>query len=206
MPLLAAPVVPAGRWGSRGQPTLTADGLVLRPWHPDDAAAVCAAYTDDAIRVWHARTMSDEDEARSWIEGKNAAWREERAVEWAVTAPRGEPSGPEHAVDSSSDVLVGRVALTHLDLHEGFAALAYWVVPAARGRRVAVRAGTEALRWAFDDLGLHRVEVEHSTRNAASCRVADLLGCRAEGVRRGHALHADGHHDMHLHARLRTDT
>ncbi|NKY39642.1 GNAT family N-acetyltransferase, partial [Cellulomonas septica] len=73
------------------------------------------------------------------------------------------------------------------------------------GHRVAVRAGAEALRWAFDELGLHRVEVEHSTRNDASCRVAELLGCRAEGVRRGHALHADGHHDMHLHARLRTD-
>jgi len=205
VPLLASPVVPAGLWGSRDQPTLTADGLVLRAWRPEDAAAVHAAYEDPAIRQWHARTMTDEDEARSWIAGKVAAWREERAVEWAVTAPRGEPGGPEHAGASSSDVLVGRVAITHLDLHEGFGALAYWVVPGARGRRVAARAGAAALRWAFDDFGLHRVEVEHSTRNAASCRVAELLGCRAEGVRRRHALHADGHHDMHLHARLRTD-
>ena len=190
MPLIPEPVVPAGVWGARVQPTLAAGSLVLRPWCAGDAPAVRAAYDDDAIRTWHARTMRDEDEARAWIDGKNAAWRQERAAEWAVVE-EGE--------------VVGRVALTRLNLYEGGGALAYWVVPAARGRRVAVRSGTEALRWAFEDLGLQRVEVEHSTRNPASCRVAELLGCRAEGVRRGHALHADGHHDMHLHARLRTD-
>ena len=190
MPLIPAPVVPAGQWGGCAQPRLAADGLVLRPWHEADAPTVRAAYDDDAIRTWHARTMLDDGEARSWIDGKHAAWREERAAEWAVV---------------EEGAVVGRVALTHLNLYEGGGALAYWGVPAARRRRVAGRAGTEALRWAFEDLGLQRVEVEHSTRNPASCRVAERLGCRAEGVRRGRALHADGHHDMHLHARLRTD-
>lgn len=273
MPLLAAPVVPSGRWGVRPQPSLTAEGLVLRPWAPVDVPAVRAAYEDPAIRWWHARSMSDDDEALAWIDAKNAAWRDERAAEWAVTvAPAPAPvpipglvpapvpvpvpvpvsvsvadrapapalalagvHRPPAPADDASPVptsgplprvaparhlatpplrrldappagtVVGRVALHHLDLYEGFGALAYWVVPSARGRRVAVRAGVEVLRWAFEELGLHRVEVEHSTRNEASCRVAELLGCRAEGVRRGHALHADGHHDMHLHARLRTD-
>ena len=251
MPLLAAPVVPSGRWGVRPQPSLTADGLVLRPWAPTDVPTVRAAYEDPAIRWWHARSMSDDDEALAWIDAKNAAWRDERAVEWAITVapstaahpvlvpsaptavqalvPTPSTAGHAPAVPTSGPVprvvpprhlaapplrllgtapagtVVGRVALTHLNLYEGFGALAYWVVPAARGRRVAVRAGAEVLRWAFEELGLHRVEVEHSTRNEASCRVAELLGCRAEGVRRGHALHADGHHDMHLHARLRTD-
>lgn len=190
MPVIPAPVVPAGLWSGRTQPTLHSDGLVLRPWQEQDAPAVRAAYDDDAIRTWHARTMLDDDEARAWIAGKHAAWREERAAEWAVV---------------EEDALAGRVALTHLNLYEGGGALAYWVVPEARRRRVAVRAGAEVLRWGFEELGLQRVEVEHSTRNPASCRVAERLGCRAEGVRRGHALHADGHHDMHLHARLRTD-
>lgn len=208
MPLTAEPVVPAGRWDGSSQPTLAVDGLVLRPWLREDAAPVRAAYDDDAIRRWRARTMADEDEAAAWIEGKNAAWRAGTAGEWAVVVPAahvGEPAQEGSPSVGGSGRLVGRAALTHLNLFEGYAALAYWVVPEARGRRVAVRAGTEVLRWAFEDLGLHRVEVEHSTGNPASCRGAELLGCRAAGVRRGHALHADGHHDMHLHARLRTD-
>lgn len=84
MPLLAAPVVLSGHWGVRPQPSLTADGLLLRPWAPADVPTVRAAYEDPAIRWWHARSMSDDDEALAWIDAKNAAWRDERAVEWAV--------------------------------------------------------------------------------------------------------------------------
>lgn len=40
------------------------------------------------------------------------------------------------------------------------------------------------------------------TANAASCRVALKAGFAAEGTRRSAALHADGWHDMHLHARI----
>lgn len=57
--------------------------------------------------------------------------------------------------------------------------------------------------WALDDLGLHRIEVAHSTRNPTSCRVAEKAGYPWEGTKRSQALHSDGWHDMHLHARVR---
>lgn len=60
-------------------------------------------------------------------------------------------------------------------------------------------------QWAFDILGLHRVCLHHSTANLASCRVAAELGFRVEGTLRGAIHHADGWHDVHTHARLRTD-
>ena len=49
------------------------------------------------------------------------------------------------------------------------------------------------------------VELIHSTRNPASCRVAENAGYKLEGTKRREALHADGWHDMHLHARLIDD-
>jgi ribosomal-protein-alanine N-acetyltransferase len=59
---------------------------------------------------------------------------------------------------------------------------------------------------ALDDRdGFHRLELTHSLANAASCRVAHKVGYRLEGTLRQHGLHADGWHDMHLHARLETD-
>ena len=36
-------------------------------------------------------------------------------------------------------------------------------------------------------------------------RVATRAGFRLEGTKRGDALHADGWHDMHLHARVSCD-
>src|SRR5665647_312441 len=88
---------------------------------------------------------------------------------------------------------------------EGLAEVSYWVLPAARGHRVATRALRTLSTWVFDELNLHRVELAHSTLNPASCHVAENAGYTLEGVKRSESLHTDGWHDMHLHARLIDD-
>lgn len=189
MASLVPPVVPAGRLASAPQPALPTDGPTLRPWHADDAPYLVEAYSDEAIRRWHVRSMT-EAEARDWIAERAARWPAETGADWAVT---------EHGVP------VGRIGLKHLDLADGAAEVAYWVLPAARGRGVATRAVAALARWCFADVGLHRLELLHSTANPASCRVAARTGFAYEGTKRREALHADGWHDMHLHARLRDD-
>ncbi len=79
------------------------------------------------------------------------------------------------------------------------------MLPHARGRGVAHRALRTVTDWMFAHVGLHRVELLHSTRNLASCSVAEKAGYTLEGTKRRHTLHADGWHDMHLHARLSDD-
>jgi len=59
--------------------------------------------------------------------------------------------------------------------------------------------------WCFETLRLHRVELCHATANVASCRVARYAGFAVEATKRGEGRHADGWHDMHVHARLDTD-
>ena len=56
--------------------------------------------------------------------------------------------------------------------------------------------------WAFGEAGFHRLELQHSTRNLASCRVAEKSGFALEGTKRSSLLHDDGWHDMHLHGRV----
>ena len=79
----------------------------------------------------------------------------------------------------------------------------YWVLPQDRGRAIAPRVLTTVTRWLFDEVGFHRVTLNHAVENTASCRVADKAGFAPEGTARQQMLHADGWHDMHLHARLR---
>ena len=68
-----------------------------------------------------------------------------------------------------------------------------------RGRGVAPRALGAVADWGIANLGLHRLELEHSTLNEPSCRVAEKAGFQLEGTRRSVALHDDGWHDMHVH-------
>ncbi|MFE9094660.1 GNAT family N-acetyltransferase [Streptomyces sp. NPDC007264] len=193
MPYLTQPVLPAGTLAGTAQPTLaTGDGLVLRPWTPEDAPAVHAAFQDPLMHQWHVRAADSEDEADGWIEEWLGEWAEERRAQWAV-------------VDAAGGRLLGRVALRDIVLADGTAEVAYWTVAAARGRGVAARATERLARWALDETGFHRLELLHALRNEASCRVAAKTGFALEGTKRSAVLHPDGWHDMHLHARLRGD-
>ncbi len=187
MPRLTPPVLAPGILREHEQPTLVAADLVLRPWEPDDAPVVFAAYQDPAIRRWHTRGIDDLEEAVAWIEQVRAGWDREVLAGWAVEA---------------GGHVVGRVVLRFVDLHDGIGEVGYWTLPSARGRGHAGRAVTALCSWALDDLGLHRIELEHSVRNTASCRVADRAGFVAEGTRRAATRHVDGWHDMHVHVRL----
>ena len=189
MPELAPPAVPAGSLASLTQPELRGDGVALRPWREQDRSAVVAAYADPAIQRWHCRSMTD-DEARDWIATWPKRWRAESGAGWAVVRD-GE--------------VAGQIALRQLYLPAGLAEVSYWVLPAARGERIAPRALAALTAWSFDVLGLHRIELRHSTANLPSCRVAQRARFTEEGTLRADARHADGWHDMHLHARLDTD-
>jgi RimJ/RimL family protein N-acetyltransferase len=193
MPYLTRPVLAAGTLSRTPQPTLpTGDGLVLRPWRTEDAPAVHTAFQDPVLRHWHVRAADSEEEVRGWIAEWQRAWEGERSVQWAVA-------------DTADDRLLGRVALREIVLGDGVAEVAYWTTADARGRGVAARATRTLAHWALDEIGFQRLELSHAVANEASCRVAAKTGFALEGTKRSALLHADGWHDMHLHARVRGD-
>ncbi len=189
VPDLVAPVVPGGRWRDQCQPELFIDELTLRPWRSADVPDVVRAYQDPAIQRWHVRAMSDH-EAEEWVATWPERWAAETGAGWAVC----DDEGP-----------LARMSLRALDLAEGTGEVAYWVLPEARGRGVAPRALRAMSTWLFVHVGLHRIELAHSTLNTGSCRVATKAGYLLEGTKRQQALHQDGWHDMHLHARVQGD-
>ena len=192
MPSLVTSTVPAGSLAARPQPTLTAaGGVLLRPWSLGDAQAVMDAYQDEAIQRWHVQRADSLAETREWIAGWQGGWASETDVIWAVA-------------EAGSGMLLGRAGLKHLNFPAGTADVTYWTVPAARGRGVCPRAVDAMTSWAFGVAGFHRLDLEHAMANAASCRVAAKAGFAVEGVRRSAWLLADGRHDVHAHARLRS--
>ena len=185
MPDLVPHVLPAGTLGRRPQPVLDAGDVLLRPWEPADAPALVAAYADPGVQHWTGASLT-ECEAATYAQEWAAHWLAERRAGWAVV--RGGD-------------LAGRITLRGIDHEQGSAEVTYWVVAAARGTGVAPAAVGALARWAFDEGGFHRLELQHSTRNPASCRVAEKSGFALEGTRVRSLLHDDGWHDMHLHGR-----
>ena len=74
--------------------------------------------------------------------------------------------------------------------------IGYWVDQARAGQGLVPEAVVVTLQFAFESLGLHRVEISIIPRNQASRRVVEKLGIRMEGVAE-RFLEIDGNWEDH---------
>lgn len=78
---------------------------------------------------------------------------------------------------------VGEITLSSIQrgpFQSGF--IGYWIDEAMAGQGYVPEAAVMVLHFAFEALGLHRVEISIIPRNAASLRVVQKLALRMEGV------------------------
>jgi ribosomal-protein-alanine N-acetyltransferase len=94
--------------------------------------------------------------------------------------------------------LVGRIALSNIVRGAWQnATLGYFVGEAWGGRGYATEAVRQAVAFAFDEAGLHRVQAAVMPRNVRSIRVVEKNGFRLEGTAQRY-LQIDGVWEDHL--------
>ena len=109
------------------------------------------------------------------------------AREWLTQSRGGLESGTDlHTliVDEVSGEVLGSVGISGLDPATGRCAAGYWVRAAARGGGVASRGLRLLAPFAFERLGVRRIEAWIDPSNAASLRVAEQVGFSREGLLR----------------------
>lgn len=155
-------------------PTLTTARLVLRPYAPEDAAAVHGHLQDREVASTTAMIPHPypEGAAETWIATHAARHEAGEAAVLAITL-RGDGT------------LVGSIELRVEPAHRR-GELGYWIGRAHWGRGYATEAADALLRWGMRTLGLHRVHAAHMSRNPASGAVLRKIGMRHEGTLRGH--------------------
>ena len=162
---------------------LADDVVLLRPWREADLAAQLEAFNDQLFRRfsdWEPHTKAD---ARRQLVEQEQARRRGGQVEFALVEPH------------DLDVLLGGGSLNNVDLEQGRAAVGYWLVARARGRGVATHAVRLIARWAFEQLGIARLELTCGPDNDPSKRVAQRCGFTREGVLRSHMPFKGGRRD-----------
>ena len=134
-------------------PVLAGDAVVLRPWRLRDAADVAALCDDESVSRWmplmpHPYTLADGEE---WVGDAARKWREDR---WANFA----------AVDPVTRSLVGSCGV-RIDREKESGEIGYLVHRDRRRRGIASACVALLTDWAFDDLGLGRLQIRADTRN-----------------------------------------
>jgi RimJ/RimL family protein N-acetyltransferase len=149
------------------------DGVVtLRPWNPDDAAAIVSAFADPESAYWMHQVPQpyDEQDALAYIRAMQAAWRA--------------GSGGALAVVEAGGEVVGSIGLSVVDAHLEIVEVGYWASPAARSRGLTTRALRVLSEWLLETAGAARLQIRADVLNAASIRVAEKAGFLREGVLR----------------------
>jgi ribosomal-protein-alanine N-acetyltransferase len=82
--------------------------------------------------------------------------------------------------------------------------IGYWIDRELAGQGLVPEAVVLVLQFAFEALGLHRVEIAIVPRNHASRRVVEKLGIRSEGVALGY-LEIDGAWEDHVRYAMTTE-
>lgn len=153
--------------------TLTDDVINIRPLEMGDTLAMYQSVREslDSLKRWMtwAHDAYSENEAREWIANARVHWNSGAHYGFAITDP------------DNSDFL-GTVSLSYLHPIYRFCNLGYWVRSSRSGHGYASRAARLASRFAFEKLGLVRVEIVIAVGNQRSLRVAEKCGAHHEGT------------------------
>lgn len=107
-------------------------------------------------------------------------------------------------VENATGAVVGEVVLNDLNVDNLSCGFRIWIV-GARGRGLGTEATRLAVRHAFEQHGLHRVELQVYDFNPRARHVYEKVGFRLEGTMRDALRFDDGWVDAHLMAILSTD-
>jgi ribosomal-protein-alanine N-acetyltransferase len=153
-------------------PPFRTERLLLRDFVADDWSAVHEYDAHPEVVRFMTWGPNSEQDSRDFVQ---------RNIDASLADPR---TGYELAVvEQDGGRLVGGAGLTVTPQHaRGF--LGYCFHRDDWGRGYATEASRELLRFAFEDLGLHRVSTTCDTENHASARVLAKLGMQQEGVLR----------------------
>ncbi len=166
--------------------------MLLSPFTLADVAAVLAGDRDPetARRFGWSPEDASAEKVQAFVALCEERWHNADRVSWAVRRQN----------------LTEAVGHAELNLgEEGRAKISYSTYPVERGRGLAARAVDLACAFAFDELGVARVQALTDADNLASRSVAAKAGFVTEGILRGRAEREGKRYDMVLHARLSTD-
>ena len=181
---------------ARTLPTLETPRLRLRPLGDDDAASLLAIFGDaTVVRYWAEPPWTGLDDARALLARTALHWAARTGFRWGLVRTRGE----------AADRVLGTCSLFAIETTHRRAEVGFALAREAWGAGLAREAMAAVAGFAFDTLGLHRLEADVDPRNAASLRTLETLGFRREGHLRERYHVAGEAQDSVLLGLLRTD-
>ncbi len=174
-------------------PTLTSPRVVLRWLEHSDVPALCEIFSDPQVmRYWSSVPWTDEADGVKLVESVRRCFAEGSLYQWGVT-------------HRSDEALIGTCSLAHVDAQNRRAEIGFALRRDRWGHGYMSEAARTLLRFAFEELELHRVEADVDPRNEACIRLLESLGFQREGYLRERWLVGQEVNDAAFYGLLRSE-
>lgn len=151
-------------------PTISTERLVLRQLDHHDAPAMMALFGDERVlRFLDYPPVDTHQKAVDMIDWLNREYEVKCEPQWGISLKDG-------------GVLIGMCGLYGWEIRSRHIDLGYHLLPAEWGRGYATEAARAMIRWAFENLDIHRIQADITEGNIASERVLIKCGFTVEGV------------------------
>jgi len=151
------------------------DGLLLRKFELSDKEERLSALKEsfDELTYWFAsfETQVLDEFNELWLLDNEINWS--KGIEYCFMLKY--PDSPK---------MLGELRINNINFHNNFANLMYWIRTSEKGKGLAAKGSRIAIKIAFEELKLNRLEIFMSTLNEASRKVAEKVGAKYEGTMR----------------------
>lgn len=160
-----------------GDPPVALHGprIILRPHEPEDIDPLLEAVREsvDELSPWLPWCHADitRRELAAFVDASRAGWKDQSQYQFLIS-------------DARSQAVLGGISLAHVVKSNRLANMGYWVRTAATRRGIASEAARLVAEFAFNQLGLSRIEIAVIPANKASRKVAEKAGARLESMAR----------------------
>ncbi len=174
-------------------PTIPTARLRLRWLIPDDVPALATVFGDPEVcRYWSRPALPGLAAAEALHDEILGGFAARSLFQWGIA-------------DRETDAVVGTCTLAALSTEHRRAEVGFALARDAWGRGYIAEALAALLGFAFESLGLHRMEADVDPRNARSIRALERVGFEREGYLR-ERYHLNGElQDAVLYGLLRRD-
>ena len=175
--------------------SIDSERLHIRRYEPGDDAELHRAARESVNEVYPFLAWCHPGyslaESRAWLRTIKQEW--EKAISYGFVIR-----------DRETDEFLGGCGLNRID-ENPMMNLGYWIKTPATGRGIATEATLALAQFGFDHLGLMRIEIVMSVKNAASRKVAEKAGARFEGILKNRLFLHGKVHDARLYALTAAD-
>jgi RimJ/RimL family protein N-acetyltransferase len=150
-------------------PTLESPRLRLRQLHAADVPALFAVFSDhEVMRYWSHAPFRTIEQAEWYLRDIDAGRVNGTHYQWGIAL-------------LDSDAVIGTTTLFSLDRKNRRAEIGYALLSRQWKMGYASEALGQLIAYAFDHLGINRLEADIDPRNIASCRLVEKIGFKYEG-------------------------